>query len=277
MHRPCRVCVLFSLVLLSAFGCGLRDYEKHMDDRSKYVAFYDEENKYLAAGGISRPREKTKDSTKEYWPPALDVFLRVPKEISQSPESYKDKQREGASVYYQANPNSFDVRLFRYPAGRDYGIFVALAWIGKGVAEKGKAAKEQEWPVNVFREQVRGALQDYCRKELRFTPELPSFTKTHPYKVQPPVLNPDLPPPSPIDYEMIPFYVNLPAVKDDPTRTLQYYFQAYFYQYLEVSQVAVIVQLQKSAENDDEYRKQTDWCLKSLALDPGSIATKRKY
>jgi hypothetical protein len=270
MHRHPRVCILFSLALLSACGCGLRDYESKIDDRRYYLALYDEENKYLNSVGVSAPREKIKGATKNYWPNPLDIYLKVPKEISTTLQ-----EKDGSSAYFQGDPPS-EMRLFRYGAGRDYAVFVALGFITPAVKEKGKNPRPQEWPIAAFRDQVRGALMDYCRKELRHNPtEIPLFDRnTSKTEVAPPSPERTGSPLPAVSFDSLAFYVTLPPSKNDTGRTLQYRFEAYFHQE-EGRQAAVIYQMPKSFETDDDYRKANEWSLKSFAIDPNTVAARR--
>lgn len=135
--------------LLGVGGCGLSDYERHMDAERERVKLYDEENRVLG-DAIEVPTEKAKETEeKPAWP--FEVFLRLPAGVSG-----KVAGRYGSTV-----------PLYRY-AGQDMNVFVAAGI----VAEKNKDGiyKPGEWIVDDFRTGVRAALKKFYDDAYKYNP-----------------------------------------------------------------------------------------------------------
>jgi hypothetical protein len=110
---------------LSAAGCGLGDYEERISEAQQRLDHFDRENKELA-GPLEAP-----EAVQKY---AEDVFLRVPKGVSTTPDT--------------GNPHS---GLFYRYAGS--GNFAALyvAW----AAEKEKKFADRVRGASIFNNPIR--------------------------------------------------------------------------------------------------------------------------
>jgi hypothetical protein len=244
--------VLPACVLLAAFGCGLGDYENHIDAQRERLKTFDEENKFLG-GAINVPTYKAKtkanlDIDLPYWP--FDVFLRLPKDMSTEPT----RDHFG----HQNLP------LFRYPTNRDgYNAFIAAGLIAeKRPPDKDGKPRPPEWSIDTFRDSVRGALMDYYRKEYKALPEFPAFERSRFQKMVKQPLDEGGQRLSPVAYEAI-------AFKDDFNRNLKEFslFQVYIHQ-AENRQVAIIFQSPLTWISDDNLIKAVDWSLKTLETGP---------
>src|SRR5882724_10584241 len=159
ISRPiCRL--LPACMLLCAFGCALGEYESRIDVQRKRLEFLDEENRSLGEP-IENPKFETKESGKiAYWP--FDVFVRLPREFTSS-----------ANTHFSSGAQP----LFRFNGREGHYVFVAAGLIPEKKDSKGKESKPaaSEWPVETFRNNVRGALLDAYFKEKNANPNFPAI------------------------------------------------------------------------------------------------------
>jgi hypothetical protein len=240
---------LLICLFMAAAGCSLRDYESQIDEQQKRIALIDDENRILS-DCIDVPMIEGKDRKIPAWP--FDVFLRLPHDTAtQSIASYA--------------LNGMDPRLFLYRGSPGYNVFLAAGFIPiekeKGVElHKGKGESRPEWPIETFRMHVRGALMDYCRKELKINPEFPLFSKFQKIVKQP------IP-----DRDFLQTQVDYDAIASKVEPTL---FQAYFRQ-LGDRQFAIIFQLPVAAQSDGNVTTGIDWSLKTLDIGQSSAQFNR--
>jgi hypothetical protein len=260
-----RTIPIVACAILTVCGCEVRNYEERMDEQQRRIEIFDEENRYIGNSWIDMPlveSDKKKGAKVPAWP--FEVFLRLPKEVSTTP----------TSTVYESPAR--DLRIFRYacPTTTGYNFFVAAGLVP--VREKGKDDKfrAHEFPADIFRDRVRGALLDYYRKEYRTNPTSDFFLvdrgKLQQITVEPKNDRGD--PLPPIEY--------LAAASKDTFNQQRAkekkvsVFRAYFHQY-ETKQVAILVQIPMFMEGSDEFEKALSWSLKTLDLSAPGIAAKR--
>jgi hypothetical protein len=92
------------MVVLIPAGCGLANYESRLEMAQKQAQHLDEEEKYL--GKVAEmPKLPSRDSQEQSW----NVFLRLPREISEKPASQKDSplaQLFGELAVYEQSKDS---------------------------------------------------------------------------------------------------------------------------------------------------------------------------
>jgi hypothetical protein len=253
--------------LLTAVGCGLRDYEAHIDEQQHRLKFLDEDTRALGVGlsWIDKPKyeiegDKDKGRKYDYWP--FDVFLRLPKDMRTS-----SKDNYPAS----GNPkNQYDLRLFRFADG-NFKFLIAAGLIYD--AEKAKDSKsgppKWTWTPKKFRDDVLLALNDYYLKEYKVAPRFPrEFTLQRLSKQQPISERDPLPPP--VTYDAGAFSDEF---NPDPNKS-KARFDYYFFQQGD-KQVAIIVQYPITLVTDDDTQRGLLWSLASLDVNPATIGAKR--
>ncbi len=97
-------------------GCGLGDYESHIDKQRARLRMVDEENKYLGQM-LENPPPQADDDPR---PLPFDIFMRLPRGIS---ATVADK--EGSF------PINKDLLIYRYPGARGYNVFLAAMMIAR--------------------------------------------------------------------------------------------------------------------------------------------------
>lgn len=230
-------------VLLCAFGCALGEYESRIDTQRKRLEFLDEENRTLGEP-IEIPKYETKESGKvAYWP--FDVFLRPPREVSTSTS---------------ANFSSGSLPLFRFNGREGVYLFVAAGLIPEKKDPKSKESKPapSEWPVETFRNNVRGALLDSYFKEKNANPKFPAIDEGDPFLKQFPKIT--LTPRNEYGENLNSVEFNAGAFVADTTR-----FDIYFHQSGN-KQAAVVFQYPVALAGDEQLKKGIDWSLKTFGV-----------
>jgi hypothetical protein len=74
------VCLALLVVVVSACGCGLDEYERLMLTEQKRIAYFDTEDKYLGMPVDMPPPPTAEDEKKQVQP--VEIFFRAPKGIS---------------------------------------------------------------------------------------------------------------------------------------------------------------------------------------------------
>lgn len=148
--------VLAALVL-GAAGCGLADYEQHIDKQREYLKLYDEENELLGPP-LEMPKRVIKDAKggiRQDEPLTVGFFLRPPKGIAS-----KFKQDDPPFVYE-------GLPLIRYPGPKDppgYNVLVTTALLAPDKKD-GRPEIKGAMKVKDFQRRVRGALMDFHQKQ----------------------------------------------------------------------------------------------------------------
>jgi hypothetical protein len=242
VSRP--VCRLLPVcVLLCAFGCEMQEYRDRVDVQRKRLDFLDEENRSLTEP-IDNPKYETKESGKvAYWP--FDVFLRPPREFATSTS---------------ANSSSGALPLFRFSGREGVYLFVAAGLIAEKKDPKGKESKPapSEWPVETFRNNVRGALLDSYIKEKNVNPKFPAIDEGDLFLKQFPKFT--LTPRNEYGEKLSPIDFNAGAFVADTAR-----FDIYFHQNGN-KQAAVVFQYPVSLANDEQLKKGIDGSLKTFGI-----------
>jgi hypothetical protein len=234
--------LLPACALLCVFGCALGEYESRIDVQRKRLDFLDEENRTLGEP-IDLPKYDTKESGKvAYWP--FDVFLRPPREVA---------------TVSRANFSSGSLPLFRFNGREGVYLFVAAGLIPEK-KEKGKESKPaaSEWPVETFRNNVRGALLDAYFKEKNANPKFPAIEEGDPFLKQFPKIT--LTPRNEYGETLGSVEFNAGAFVADTAR-----FDIYFHQSGN-KQAAVVFQYPVALANDEPLKKGIDWSLKTFGI-----------
>jgi hypothetical protein len=259
--------ILLGGALLLAAGCGMADYERHIDFQQKRLEFLDLEARTLNPEWITNPvftyERDGKTETGRFWP--YEVFLRLPTKFTNT-ETYTTSK---GKVSYRANPGSDrpaqDVWLFHYPGENNTHFLIAAGWVlDKDRVKDNKKVPDWTWTPEKFREDVRLALMDYYRKELKVQPEIPVFQKYGRKQVQAEVDRGERPPAVGFDWL---------AFRDNRTNPPMM-FHVFFYQQPD-KQVAIVVQLPLDKENDENLKRMIDWSLASFDVSPTAISAKR--
>ncbi len=235
---------LVAALALVAVGCGLSDYEQRMDAQRARMKLFDEESKQLD-DAIEIPTRKEGDKEVSVWP--FDVFLRLPKGYSAAPKEYGYNK----------------LVLCRY-AGKDgHSIFVAAGLLAERA--KDNKYKPGEWPAEDFRLNVRGALQEFYKQEMKFIVTLPA-SKLERQTIQPASWQADKLPPLVVEREAFTDQINT-FIKEHSMFRIYHHHQ-------DKHQVAVIYQFPKAQENDAVLATAIDWSIKSL--DIGATASGKR-
>jgi len=243
---PARLFLVAGLHLM-ALGCGLTDYEKHMDDEQTFLKEFDEENKTLG-GALEMPMKETVVGKIKTPAEALKVkfFLRPPRWIA-------TKVKEGESFA------SGKVTLYRFPGPAGYNLLFTDAELDKHPLTRGDI--KDGIPHADFRAQVRGALVQFVQREYRLAMNSwigdDKLTKPPPY----PVRNLHGRSGS-LEFEKQEFTDALPGAKEDPRqRTFEVYFRLDG-----ASQAAIIYEMPVPITKDQTARKTVELSLRTLVL-----------
>ncbi len=241
-----------------AAGCGLSDYEQRMDQQTERIRVIEEENRTLGNTVKIPTYAKGKDGAQaSYWP--FEIFFRVPKDISEQNADRPFAATKEVPAGYEIVP------LIRYAGNKEgYNVFIAAA----NITEKKGAAKEEshqegEWPTDVFRNLVRGALRDFLTKEKMPDGGLPDFNNKESFKA---------------DIKESSAFKGVAGTKIvyESTRfdRENSAFLVYFHQPIG-RQLAIVFQVPKDSLSNSATMKSIEWSLKSLELNPGLIAAKK--
>jgi hypothetical protein len=237
---------LLAGVLLPAAGCGLGDYERHIDAQRARIKVLDDENRVLG-DLVEPPREEKSDTS--YWP--FTVYLRLPRGYA---NSVTERSQQAAYI---------DLALFRFPAKEGYNIFVAAGWVGK---KPGPG----EWPTDTFREYVRGALMEFYRAEHKVIPEFPAFDRAKLQRMtKQPVSASGAALPA-MTFDVIAFTDKFNKAVEPS------FFQAYFY-HLPDRQIAVVFQSPLASVQTESQLQAVDWTLKTLDIGTDAAAKRAEY
>jgi hypothetical protein len=243
MTRPTTIletCVRLgaALALLAGAGCGLSDYEQRMDAQRARMKLFDEESKQLD-DAIEIPTRKDGDKDVSVWP--FDVFLRLPKGYAATPKEY---------VYNK-------LVLCRYAAKEGHNVFVAAGLLVD--RNKNNQYKPGEWPADDFRLNVRGALQEFYKQEMKYFITFPA-AKLERQTIQPASWQADKLPALSVEREAFTDQINT-AFKEHSVFRIYHHHQ-------DKHQVAVVYQYPKSQESDAPLNASIDWSIKTLDIGP---------
>lgn len=237
--------VLTALALL-ILGCGLADYESHIEKQKKRLEQIDLENK-LIGEPLEMPTKPDEQGLSQSLP--AQFFLRAPREIAQ--------QAEPPPAVFPPKKADNQVWLFRFAPPKDkidptrpvdslfHAVFVTTALLPE---DKLKEAREE------FRTNVLGAIQVYLRAG-----ELPlkkAVWKKHPTP--------------PLTFDALEFPAGL--VKDKQKEAYLWNFFLYFHEQDDPQEdkkkaaAAIAFQVPYDKKDDDKMRKARDLSLRSLGI-----------
>jgi hypothetical protein len=243
-------------LVLAAAGCGLSDYEKHMDEQQAYVKIFDEENQLLG-DPLEAPVLMVKQKnivTKEQALPA-EFFARPPKGIAS-----KVADKDGPFIFQY-------VRLYRYAGPAGYNVLVTT---GQVAAEK-KDAKPVVKGVPTkkeFQHQVRRALVEFYRAQ--FGRSMPWLAAEY-AKTKQEVRSIPVPGGAPVQmtFEVL-------ALADRPGTKLGSQFFVYFTS-TPLYQGAIIYQVPAEKSQDPDLAKALNYSLNTFALSPNANKKRQDY
>jgi hypothetical protein len=248
-----RASLLFSGLVLAACGCGLGDYEKHMDEEQAFLKEFDDENKALGAP-LEMPMKSAKvGKTAMPNDDALPVkfFLRPPRWTAPKTNEGEDK-----------------TALYRYPGPPGFNVLFADANLDtnpltKATIKGGLAPKE-------FHSQVRGALVQFVLREHKLAVNgwlaadnlsKESLLVKHQGRQKN------------LEFDKQVFTEATPGAKEDPKHHV---FEVY-YRIDGLSQAAVIYEIPLGFARDQETRRIIEFSLKSLTLGPDALSKLQLY
>jgi hypothetical protein len=251
MVRSCRRSKWWSVVLgagcsLLAWGCGLSDYETHMDEEQAYLKDFDDENKFL--GG---PLE---------MPPKMDSKTKMPTDALRVKFFLRPPQSTATKVPPNEVFSFQQVNLYRYPGGAGFNVLFTSGELDKNPLTQhevhgGIAPKD-------FRSQVRGALAQFVKKQYGVN-ATSWLTEDSLETVNYPVRNLHGRPGN-LTFERQGFRDTPPGAKEDPKHRS---FELY-YCIDGINQAAIVYEIPVQFSRDTDTRKKVDFSLKSLVLGP---------
>jgi hypothetical protein len=247
---------LFSGLFLVAGGCGLRDYEKHMDEERAYLNEFDEENKSLGEP-VEIPQKEVFieiPNTKKKTPMQTDafpvkIFLRPPRWIA--PQARKD------TFTFER------VSLYCYPGSSGFNLLFTDAEPDKNPStgypfKNGIAPKD-------FRDQVRGALVQFVQREHKLA--VTGWQADDNLKKESFLVKDSQGRPKKLDFEKQVFPETPAGAKEEPKQSFEvYYLQEPTYQ------AAIIFEIPTQWTRDQTTRRIVEYSLKSLAFAQEAVA-----
>jgi hypothetical protein len=242
---------------LVALGCGLTDYEKHMDEEHAFLRDFDEENKFLG-DPLEMPLKwvmRGKFKQQEEAVPGK-FFLRPPK-------GFAARSKEGETFPHER------VTLYRFPRAGGENLLFTAAELNKnpltgGEIKTGIAPKD-------FRAQVRGALVQFVLKEHKLF--MNSWAgednlKRIPYPVKNLHGRPGI-----LEFDGQAFTDKPADAKDEAKHRL---LEAY-YLIDSIYQAAIIFDMPVPKSRDPNARKAIELSLRSVVLGPEAFGKVQEY
>jgi hypothetical protein len=239
---------------LAACGCGLNDYEQHVDAELAYLKDFDEENKYLAEAALEMPKKLADNAGVKMEVDAFSTafFLRPPIWIAVKPMAGEKPFTSGR------------VALYRYPGPSGYNLLFTEASLDKEPVTK-TDIKDGLAPAD-FRAQVRGALVQFMQRAYQVN-EFGWANDDKTTKVSFPVKNFHGRPGN-LEFEKQEFNNKPAAAKDDD----KYHAFEVYYHTDGATQAAIVYELPPSMTREQKARKTLDLSLRAFALGPDSLS-----
>jgi hypothetical protein len=248
--------LVVSLCLIP-LGCGLTDYEKHMDEEQAILKDFDEENKFLG-DPLEMPMKWVVTDKLKSQQDALRTrfFLRPPKD-------FMAKSKEGESFQHE------QVTLYRFPGPGGENLLFTIAELDQNPLTQAKI-KNGITPKD-FRAQVRGALVQFVLKEYRLT--MNSWAgEDKVNRISYSVRNLHGRPGN-LDFQGQAFTDKPAAAKDDATYRV---FEAY-YHIDSIYQAAVLFDMHVPRSREPNVRKAIELSLRSLVLGADALAKIQEF